>query len=249
MSDVIKAPRPAPVFFGHGEDAVDVERRMAAIDAQEQGIARRRRFGGKLGWLAAAVLGSAVVVQSFTIAALFPLHSVQFKWAMIDANNIVTVLDSSWDLPTSEREQLILSTSGRYVRACESWHWGSEQRDRYQYCTGLSASERRKEFVDSMNPDKNPQSPQIVYGAHTVVTVIPTSSRRVGPNSVKVSSIRIEQGPHGASKVSRQITTVDYVPVRKLAADVLLNEPAADVQFIDLTVEPDSTPILPGIQP
>lgn len=244
---VVTEPTPPPraLFAPAADEIAELreQQRQAADDAAERH--RHGRLWSKVR-LAAGIAGWVFAGLGFAAAAsMFPLRrDVHHYTVLNDVDHTAAVFRSTWDLPESKREALILGTAAQYVRACETYSWVEAQAD-YNYCAGLSYAGRLREYVEAVNPD-NKASPQAVLGRDGWKRVLTGRPIRTSENAIAVPFTLVAAKPNEAPVCARRIMRLSYIPVESLPTTIHLQYPTADILFFAASVDQDPTPLDPS---
>lgn len=240
---VAELPPPPRALFAPSENEM-MELREQQRQAKEDAGERHRhgRIWSKVR-LTAGITGWGFAALGFAAAAsMLPLRrDVHHYTVLNDVDHTAAVFRSTWDLPESKRETLILGTAAQYVRACETYSW-VEAQSNYNYCAGLSYGNRLKEFVEASNPDNN-GSPQAVLGRDGWKRVVTGRPIRTGDNGVAVPFTVVVAKPNETPVCARRIMRLSYLPVQSLPTTLHLQYPTADLVVFSASVDQDPTPI------
>jgi type IV secretory pathway component VirB8 len=233
---------PAPLF-GASQN-LDAEMQAALQEAREEAarVNRNRKWTGKVGWVAAAVGWTVAGALAVGIAALFPLRRDVHHYTVLNsADNTAAVFRSTWDLPASKREELILATAANYVRACERYDYYQLRAD-YLYCAGLSIGGRLAEYDALMKAD-NPAGPQAVLGTRGTRIIRTETPVRYAANAIRVPFSAVTAKPGEAPVQHSRYVILDYVDVQQLPTSLKLQHPSADILFFRAVPEEAPAPI------
>lgn len=219
------------------------QQRQAQDDAAESN--RKERLWSKVR-LAAGIGGWALAGGlALALVSVFPLRrDVHHLTVLNSTDQTAAVFRSTWDLPESKRESLILGTAAQYVRACESYSWVEAQND-YNYCAGMSYAGRLREYVASMDPNVA-SSPQAILGRDGWKRVVTGKPVRTAENALVVPFTVVAARPNESPVCARRLMRLAYVPVETLPTTLHLQYPTADILFFSASVDPDPTPLDPA---
>lgn len=237
-------PPPRALFAPSVEEHVKIKAAQAKAVADAGERARREVFWGRARMCAGAGGWAFAGLSLFVALAVFHRQTDHHHFTVLNpAEHLQTVYDSTWDLPTSVREDLILATASQYVRACNSYTW-AEAQNQYDYCATLSFGELRVGYDAAMNPknDKSPQTMLGQFGWRRAETEMPV---RTAPNAISVPYLATVWKPGSAPVCARMIVRLSYTEVSPRSIPIAIRRlyPTADILFFAAVQEKDPTPL------
>lgn len=243
MSAVDSLAPPPGAFLGTSSEEEKIDRDLAEIERVEGRKVRSRKWKGRAAWALFVAAVGANFAQSFVTATLLPLKEVQHRYTVLRDDGTSAVYRTTWDLPASKAEELIQATAVKYTERCESWSWAHARYD-YDVCLALSRGVRHEQYKAYMDRKTNPKAPANTYGQEGWVRFFPAGVQRIGPNSIRVFFVLVDQERPGGPLRERRLKAVhDYVPVKELPADLKQFEPVADIQFVRTEISEDTSPM------
>lgn len=235
---------PKALFDANDPDRAELVARLRNSLKDTAERARERTFWkwmmlgfGAFGWLAAGI--------GFAMAALIYMRQTEHhRFTVFNKDDTVAVYASTWDLPESKRENLILGTAAAYVRACIGYTF-SEAQAMHDYCAGLSHGQRRAQYVEEVQKT-NREAPQNVFGAWGWRKAETGRPVRTASNAIMVPSIVKAQRQGEKLVCARRIYRVTYVPVQALPTTLHMHSPTADIVFIGFSSDQDPNPLDPA---
>ncbi|MDO9712348.1 VirB8/TrbF family protein [Paracraurococcus lichenis] len=237
-------PPPRALFTPSADEMFELRKDLAAgrRDARDREATTRtwRRIGvgvGVAGWISAAAM-------AWGWSGTYPLRrDVHHFTVLNDTDHTAAVFESTWDLPESKREALILGTAAQFVRACEGYSW-VEAQSQYDYCAGLSAAMLRQEVVSEWDPT-NKDSAQALFGTNGWKRVATGKPIRTGTTAIVVPTIIVAARPGEQPQCARRLIRLSYSAVKSLPTSLHLQYPTADIMFVGRSRDVDPTPIDP----
>ncbi len=220
-------PELAAEFFAHNESL--------AADAVRAGNMQRRRAW----WIAGAACFVAVV-ESFAIASLAPLHTVEWRLVRVDASTgRIDEVSSLRAASATITEANVKALLDRYVMLREGYA-APEATYNFRAVSLMSGEDEQKRYAAEFG-GKNPLSPQVVFGKSGYIRVRIKTVAVLGPRLGQVRFAREEVKDRASPpKITHWQATIgfDVRPDARMSnADRLLNP----IGFLvsDYHVDPD----------
>lgn len=182
---------------------------FAQLDGLEMDYVRANEKSRRAAWRFAAMFGGIALLETFAIASLAPMHTVEWRLVRVDNAGpveVVTTLDKSGQVFTDATARFFL---GQYVRMRESYY-DPEKLYNFEVVALMSDPAEQQRYAEAVR-GSNPISPQTVFARGGFARVKIVSTAILGKGLGQVAFSREEHTDQStAAKTTQWIATIGF---------------------------------------
>lgn len=212
MSARIVTPTEAEMFFKH-------------VESLGGEAIRREKRSRRVAWGVAGCAFATAILSCYTLAAMGPQHSVEWRLVRVDSSTgRIDEVESLRAAPKTLDEANLRALLFRYVMERETYAAPEAEFD--YHAVNLQSTADEQDRYDALVSGKNPHSPQVVAGKGGFITADIKSVAMLAPGlgQVRFSSTLAVEGQE--PKTTHWMATIGFLikPEAKMSnADRLIN--------------------------